>query len=181
MDVIEVKDSWMRDMLQAFSNVTKKDDGKRWYTTVIWWDAPKKALIATNGSSLLWCNKKLLEHNMKDAGSGAYKYKNGFLLRDDVLSNETYVDYGKVIPNYSTYERWDFKALNVPKKYNMLSYMSQISAMSGHVFNPEYFEDCKGIISQFCSVYYKHDHRAVILTGLSEDIKLVIMPMHIGY
>lgn len=180
MNVIEIKESYMKDMLEAFNNV-RKDGGKRWYTSVIWWDATEKALVATNGCSLLYYRNESYAKTFGEE-SGAYTYQKGFLIRDDVLSKETYVEYKKVIPSeLSKMNCWHLKKLNVSKKYYMLSLMSQISAHSGCVFNPELFENVKKIADQFCSAYYKNAESPVILTDATENLKMVIMPMHVGY
>lgn len=181
MNVIEIKESYMKDMLEAFSNVRKDETGKRWFVSVMWWDATEKALVATNGCSLLYYRNESYA-KMFGEESGAYTYQKGFLIRDDVLSKETYVAYKKVIPSeLSKMNCWHLKKLNVSKKYYVLSLMSQISAHSGCVFNPELFENVKKIADQFCSAYYKSADSAVVLTDVTENLKMVIMPMYVGY
>lgn len=175
MKAISIKKEW-HNLFESFMNVTDEKYGK-WFGEGIYWDAPKGTLVATCGKCLLLSTDPKLKEILGEE-SGFYTYQKGILLEKEIPNGEVYPKYSRVVPDYSKWNRNDFKGYEgASKKWQGMRLLSQTSAYSGRVFDPSLFSFIEKIAPFFCSVYHKGSGWVpVVLTDVSESILYVVMP-----
>lgn len=174
-------------LYQALDSVKAKNSG-RVFIEVIYWDAKNKALVSTNGRSILVCRYKDLENKFGDT-DGYFIYNKPFMIETTLPKTMSFPQWQRVVPNYNSAMRDEiykpkkaqgtYMKKGIAKKYAPYFMMNVVTYGTGKIFDPELFDMIKGIDESFVNMYHHEGLDPVILTDLSDTLQYVIMPFSI--
>lgn len=148
--------------------------------TFIFWDAERKAFVATDGRALMVSHMK--EQQLKHESwswlpevDTFYRYEKGILLEADYKGN--YVYWWRVIPDYKKFECQKILPFGL-KKYQAVNLGGDAIHMSGKRLDLELFDKLKPIIGEYdFNLHWSKNHPMVILTDTVGYLEIVIMSM----
>lgn len=181
MRTIEI-DKLLQPTIEALDKV--KGNDHRQFLTVIWWDAENKALVSTNGRSMLVCRYESLKNKFGET-SGAFRYTKPYLIEDENYQEKhKFPMWQKVLPKYDSTMRDDIRkplkgknGSSIASKYKPFFMMETVVLTTGEMYNPELFDMVSKISDAFVNIYQRKGLDPVVLTDQGDKLQYVIMPM----
>lgn len=147
------------------ANKEKASNPDRKHLSYIYFDAKNNCFIATSGRTLIKVNVTGENLISQFGGESAFctLVDDSTLIAEDTFNGKDsqYVPYEKVIPKVEkNYDRYDIpdikKTWGINKKYVPFMVNQLVSREADTIYNPEFFEKIKDIISCMTIVFYPH-------------------------